>query len=157
MANETKTEGTKRSQRASEEIQEGYDDNDDTEVTGDSCSSSSAAVATSCGELERVLNCEVEKVMQTIDEVTSSVLNTWEQTGQELRERLAKEKESIAIHLISRSQDLLELHEERDRALASKQGLQGVLKEHVQGLLASMEEGNFIDVSSLTYQQRSVQ
>ncbi len=160
MPSEIKMKDTNRVHTASEEEavpDVGDDTNDDTEVTCDSSINSSGAVVTSCGELERVLNCEVEKVMQAIDEVTSSVLSTWEQAGQELRERLAKEKESIAVHLISRSQDLLELHEERDRALANKRGLQGVLKEHVQGILASMEEGDFIDVGGLTYQQSSVQ
>ncbi len=148
-------EDTKRVQNPGEEVPDCADD--DTEVTGDSGIDASGTVVTSCGELERVLNCEVEKVMQAIDEVISSVLTTWEQAGQELRERLSKEKESIAVHLISRSHDLLELHEERDKALANKQGLQGVLKEHVQGILASIDEGDFIDVGGLAYQQSSVQ
>ncbi len=154
MPSEIQMEDTKRVQNPSEEVP---DCDDDTEVTDDSGIDTSGTVVTSCGELERVLNCEVEKVMQAIDEVISSVLTTWEQAGQELRERLSKEKESIAVHLISRSQDLLELHEERDRALANKQGLQGVLKEHVQGILASMDEGDFIDVGGLAYQQSTVQ
>ncbi len=155
MPSEIEMDDTKRAQNPGEEAPDCADN--DTEVTGDSSTDASGPVVTSCGELERVLNCEVEKVMQAIDEVISSVLTTWEQAGQELRDRLCKEKESIAVHLISRSQDLLGLHEERDRALADKQGLQVVLKEHVQGILASMDDGDFIDVGNLAYQQSSVQ